>query len=165
MLSTMNTNFMKSSYSILKDTSLIVEVILGRITLKQLETDRDILYCDKEYQPDYDLVLDIRDADVDLSLDELGEYLKYLAGKTDILFGRETVILTRPELKEKFAEFSTILSNIVPMKFRVMDNVKDCLSELRKKNIVSKEMDSLIANLKNNPTHQWFMEPNAIVGF
>ena len=160
----MRSDIMKSSFIILKDNNLIIEAIIGIVNIEDLRTHRDILYSDKNYNTYYDVLMDIRDAKMEINIEELTSYLNYLSS-INVCAVRKTAILTRQKNQAEYAKAFSSLNDKYSLKFGVFSNVNDCVCFLDKKDISKDEIRAHIRKLKNDPHYQWFKGPNAITGF
>jgi len=162
----MENNVMQSSYLILPENGVVIETITGKVKLKKMKTDRDLIYSEPNFKAHFDFLLDTRDAQILLNEEELIEYLEYLSNKTNILCTRKTVMLTRPELKEEFEHSFKQFKGMVPMDFHIFCDIETCCTQwLNKINISRFRLSGILKSLKETPHFQWFKEPNCVTGF
>jgi len=162
----MEFNIMKSGYTILKDKELVIEVITGKVKLKKFKTDRDLLYCDNNYNPAFNMIIDTREAQMLLTAEDMVEYFSYLSNKSNVFHhSRKTAILTSPELKKKYVDGFKAFEKITPIQFYIFADTETCAEWIPGDGITKEELDEIILYLKENPHHQWFKGPNSIMGF
>jgi hypothetical protein len=162
----MESNIMKSGYAILKDKELVIEVITGKVKLKKFKTDRDLLYCDSNYNPSFNMIIDTREAQMLLTVDDMIDYFSYLAGKSNVFnHARKTAILTSSELKNEYETGFKNFEKITPIHFYIFSDTEACAEWIPGNTMTKEELDEIILYLKENPHHQWFKGPNSIMGF
>jgi hypothetical protein len=162
----MESNIMKSGYTILKDKELVIEVITGKVKLKKFKTDRDLLYCDNDYNPSFNMIIDTREAQMLLTVEDMVEYFTYLSSKNKVFHhSRKVAILTNPKLKDEYVNGFKDFEKITPIQFHIFTDTKACAEWIPGGSMTKKELDGIILHLKENPHHQWFKGPNSIMGF
>lgn len=162
----MEFNIMKSGYTILKEKELVIEVITGKVKLKKFKTDRDLLYCDRDYDASFNLIMDTREAQMLLTKEDMIEYFGYLSGKSNVFrHTRKTAILTTEDLKDEYVKGFKEFEQITPIRFEIFTDTVACADWIPGKSLTAKELDKIILDLKENPHHQWFKGPNCITGF
>jgi hypothetical protein len=160
----MNNHLVKYSHKILKDKSLILEVLSGDFTIGALKTNRDMLYADRLYNQQYDLLHDMRDATMNFTLEEHVAYMHYLGQEAKVFSTRKTAILTAEASLAKFAEWFDSFNGKYDVEFKVFTTVGKCIEWLDRVNSeveISSELDKLI----KSTCSQCFNEPNAFTGF
>ena len=159
----MKSDILKSSYEILKDKELILEVLLGVVTLEKLKTVRNILYSDRDYTPHFNSIIDVRDAKIEISPMEFQSYINYLFGNNLFVSRKSAIILKDSDLKEYGEEFNA-LNGKIPLEFNVFSNPYACMEWLNIKGAHIEEVISCFEDMKREPHYQWFNQPNSIMG-
>lgn len=160
----MNNHLAKYSHKILKDKCLILEVLSGEFTIRALRTNRDMLYSDRHYNQQYDLLHDIRDAAMNFTSEEHKAYMHYLEKEAKVLATRKVAILTAEVTLAKFAEWFDSFNGKFDVEFRVFSSVGKCIEWLDRVNY-EVEIASELDKLKKSTCSQCFNEPNAFTGF
>ncbi len=156
---------MQSGYTILTQRELVIEVLSGRVSLNKIKTDRDLLYCDKNFHPEYKMIIDTRNVEMHLSLSELSDYLNYLANRDNIIQSRETAFITTKEFQEPLLFELKKYENNLPIHFYTFSDTGSCANWIHDKTISKNTLDEIIFRLTKNPTHIWFKTPNSLTGF
>lgn len=162
----MKTDEMKSSYIILPEKELILEVLIGEVNIENIKTHRDILYSEKKFKPSYNIILDTTDAKINFGASELMTYMKYLAA-SNVFATRKTAILAKESNKERFSEAFNAFKGKFPADIEVFSKLSECMEWIKKNHISisEKEVTKEFETLKNDPHYRWFKEPNSITGF
>ncbi|MBP1640892.1 MAG: hypothetical protein H6Q17_2475 [Bacteroidetes bacterium] len=160
----MSNDLVKYSHKILKDKNLIIEVLSGDFTIDILRMNRDVLYSDRHFNQQYDLLHDMRDATMNFTLEEHTAYLHYLGRDAKVLTTRKAAILTSEATLPKFTEWFDSFSGKYAVEFSVFSSVGKCLEWLDR-SIHEVEITSELDKLRNSTCSQCFNEPNAFTGF
>jgi|GEM_PF-3282718 hypothetical protein len=160
----MSNHLVKYSHKILRDKSLILEVLSGDFTIGALKTNRDMLYADRLYNQQYDLLHDMRDATMNFTLEEHTAYFHYLGHDAKVLAIRKTAVLTGETTLVKFTEWFESFNGKYGVEFKVFSSVGKCIEWLDKVNFEI-EIASELDKLKKSTCSQCFNEPNAFTGF
>lgn len=121
------------SYSIIKDEKLIFEVYDGHITIDNILSCNNYEMADPNYNQDYNMLSDFRDAEVRLLLPEMPMFIDYF----NSLPGGHKRKLALVLNSYNYQVFSTILaSNIgkINIDVRLFKSMKQALSWLGKSN-------------------------------
>lgn len=160
----MSNQLVKYSHKILKDKSLILETLSGYFTIDALRTNRNILYSDRLFNQQYDLLHDMRDATMNFTLEEHIAYLHYLGHDAKVLATRKVAILTGEETLAKFTEWFGNFNGKYGVEFSVFSSVENSLEWLNRGDSEARIVSEL-NKLKTAASSQCFTEPNAFTGF
>ena len=159
----MGNNVVKYGHKVLKKKGLIIEVLFGGFNIADMKTNRNMLYSDRNFNPNFDILQDIREATMDFTYEELASYLQYLS-ETKAFAERKTVILTTEASLARLSEWFDTFKGVHPVEFKVFDTLEKCVELLDKWN-TELEIYNEIETLKKAPCSQCFKEPNAFTGF
>ncbi|MFL6575383.1 MAG: STAS/SEC14 domain-containing protein [Povalibacter sp.] len=84
---------MPFTYSIDLPNNLIRQQLWGRITTVDLREIASMMWRDPQYRKKLHILADMRDAQADVSYEEMLEYTHFLSGKSDI--GRQAIVVSR----------------------------------------------------------------------
>lgn len=159
----METSIIKYSHKVLRDKHLIIEVLTGNFTIEAMRVNREILYSDQYFNPGFDILQDIRNANMNFTYDELSAYLKQLSN-AKALGERKTVILTNPTSKEMLLGWFDTFRNIYPVNFNVFTSFTETLKWLgREDEIAEIKKETEVLQKSSGPS--WLKGPNAFTGF
>lgn len=85
---------MPNTYSIHPERNLIRRTLWGRITVDELRDMIASLRSDPHYRAQMDVLVDLRNAEVDISYDQMTDYTRYLAGNNSTV-GRQAIVVSR----------------------------------------------------------------------
>ncbi len=156
---------MQSGYTILAQRKLVIEVLSGKANLSRIKTDRDLLYNDKNFHPEYKMIIDTRNVELHLNSDELSDYFNYVAKKEKILKKRETAFITSEDYKTALQQELKKYEKILPIRFYTFSDTGSCAKWLKDNTISKNTLDEIIFRLIKNPTHVWFKTPHSLNGF
>lgn len=134
-------------YSILKDIGLIIQYHQNNITLnkmKQLKTD---IINDKDFNPKFGFIVDIRNANVNLTENELLEYGNWVRENLKLTGLMRLVLLTStPDQVTKTIIFS-LNENISPLHYKTFStlaaSIKWLTIDLSNLDLIEKEIEKL----------------------
>ena len=84
---------MPYTFSIHPDRNLIRQTLWGRITADDLREISSRERADPNYRPHMDVLADLRNAELDVSYDQMTDYSRFLAGASTI--GRQAIVVSR----------------------------------------------------------------------
>lgn len=160
----MSNQLVKYNHKILKDKSLILETLSGNFTIGALRTNRNMLYSDRLFNQQYDLLHDMRDATMNFTLEEHTLYLHYLGHDAKVLATRKVAILTGEATLSKFTEWFGTFNGKYGVEFSVFSSVRKCLEWLGRSDY-EMQIISELEKLKASASSQCFSEPSAFTGF
>ncbi len=153
----------KTSYMILKQSSLIVETFDGVMTLKSLLMYKKNLHADPDFDPHFDLLTDISNVEYDMpDLDKL-RFLAKTKGEGIFSKGKNVSLISTPEHvfhNEGFRKISPLLS-IKHFYSKNLDEVLDYLDHKELRTVVSR----FLLEKRNNKDFEWHINPKDKVNF
>ena len=142
---------MFGTYKIIPKERLIVEYHSDEIAVSDFMESRKIISSDKDYSPDYDLVLDFRDVIMIASREDIDQFARFFKGFDPILGKRKSAYLTSiPNHVVVTTLFSSEIrgSSITPKTF---STVGALVRWLHKKNLDRMVLTGIIDELKTRP--------------
>ena len=142
---------MFGAYKIIAKERLIVEYHSEEITVSDFMESRRIISSDKDYSPDYDLVLDFRDVEMIAVKEDIDQFARFFKGFDAIIGKRKSAYLTSiPNHVVVTTLFSSEIrgSSITPMTFSTIAAV---VKWLNKKNLDRSVLAGIIEELKSSP--------------
>jgi hypothetical protein len=83
----------KVIYKFYTNERVIVEKLVGEISLNILIKSRKNLYSDNRYISEYALIADLREATLKLSITDLDNFIQFLVDEGNFVVGRKTSII------------------------------------------------------------------------
>lgn len=85
---------MPNTYSIHPERNLIRQTLWGRITVDELRDIITSLRKEPHYRAQMDVLADLRNAEIDISYDQMTDYTRFLAGSNSTA-GRQAIVVSR----------------------------------------------------------------------
>ncbi len=105
-----------STYRILPELKINLEYYSGPTYLKDLIEIRRELIEEKALNPNFNFIVDLRDATFDLNSNVVDEFVNYVKSKTDLLWNRRTALLSLTPNQTAFSLLYISDLGNVPMK-------------------------------------------------
>ena len=143
---------MFGTYKIIPKERLIVEYHSEEITVSDFIESRKIISSDKDYNPDFDLVLDFRDVEMIAGKEDIDQFARFFKGFDPIIGKRKSAYLTRiPNHVVVTTLFSSEIrgSSVTPMTF---STIAALVKWLNKKNLDRIVLSGIIEELKTRPS-------------
>lgn len=84
---------MPYTFSIHPEQNLIRQTLWGRVTVDELRDIATRIWAHPHHRPRMDVLADLRNAEVDVSYEQMTDYTRFLAGNSTI--GRQAIVVTR----------------------------------------------------------------------
>lgn len=84
-----------SAYQILPEFNIIIDYFFGIISRSDLILHNNDLINDKEFNPDFSIIVDLRDSKLDFSIKEILSYIDFTKATPGMTGKRRTAILTK----------------------------------------------------------------------
>lgn len=152
---------MKSSYAILKESNLVLELPLGLITLKSMKAYKKIVTSNKDFCVSFDLLLDLRETNIYITMDELNEYITYLLLQKNIFGKRKTAMLVKTPNQLVYCNALKAMEENLPMQVGIFKSLDASLEWLNKTEMKD-EIASQLQYMRKEPQFQWFDEMNVL---
>ncbi len=126
---------MNASYNIFKFDKLIFEDIDGQVTLQNLISYNNYLIADPEYSEEYNMVADLRDTDIILSLIEIPRFVDYfnsIPGK-----GRKLALILSPTYCQLFSTILRANQSKLNLDIKFFKSLKSALNWIEKSELTS----------------------------
>ena len=139
------------SYIILKKESVIVEYHSGDINVNDFIDSRKIISSDSEYNPNFDLILDYREANMIAGKDDIELFIEFFKNYPSILGRRKSGYITKdPKQVVVTTLFSSGISDldITPKTFSTLKSVVHWVGN---KDIDTHRLRGIIEELKTGP--------------
>lgn len=140
----------KYHYRILHEEKLIVEYYSGDIVLENLIEFKKILLTDPEYNPQYNLLIDLRDATFLLTEYEIKKYLEYAKPVLYLFKKRKSAYLTHTPNQVVFVTFIEYYSEgFLPIEVKIFSTTNAAISWLKHSIYNSDVLENELIDLKN----------------
>jgi hypothetical protein len=141
---------MYSSYKIFKEHRLIIEAHSGALDLQTMKKFTDIQVKDPDYDPNYNVIVDIRDAEVEFSLNEIKEFVSFIQ-EHDSTFGiRKDAILTSTSKQVAMASLYAEMQYLIKARTMVFSTINSISDWLSIENLEAFEIEAILENLKKD---------------
>lgn len=142
----MNTSLV--TYKIISDKNLIIEYYGGDMNLAKIINHKQNLIADKNYQTNYNIVVDFRDVNFQLNKAEVQAYVDFLS-KEELLQGKRiTVFITdKPEHVVLFTMFNSSKLSL-PINVRIVSTTSKAADHLGFAAADLRVLESTIKKLK-----------------
>lgn len=117
----------KTSYKILPELRLFLEYYSGPITLKELIGIKKKEITDKDYDPTFNAIGDLRDADFQVSVPDIVEYHDFVKNTPNVSGKRKTAMLTKTPSQVARSLLYQMESRDMPMSFRIVSVMASAL--------------------------------------
>jgi len=114
----------KYSYKILQEKELIIEYVSGEITWKDVIESKKRLIQDENYNPNFDIIDDIRDLDIHFEdKSEIQEFIDFANKQSDFLGTRKSAVLKKSPNQFVNSEILFSLNKSLPISFRTFSTL------------------------------------------
>jgi len=139
------------SYIIVKEERLIVEYHSGDINVNDFIHSRKIISSDSEYNPNFDLILDYREANMVVDKNEIDLFVDYFKNHSSIVGVRRSAYLTTdPKQVVVTTLFSSAISDL-DVRPKTFSTLKGVVNWIGKKDIDTTKLREIIKELKTRP--------------
>ena len=159
----MGPSIIRYTHKVLLSKKLILELMTGDFTIDEMRTNREMLYSDRFFNTNFDIVHDIRNAELRFTYDELATYMRHLNDSK--AFGkRKSAILTNLSAKDKISEWYDSFTKIYPVTFKVFTSFPESMVWLNHEQECM-DIGHEIETLHQATCPACLKEPNAFTGF
>ena len=117
----------KVKYRVLPDFKIIIEYFNGAITLNDIiENDKNIVI-DKQYNLNYNSIIDFRNAQLMLSQDDISSYINFVITNSQIIGKRKVAFITRTPDHVALLTIYEMLSENLPMTYNIFSTIEASL--------------------------------------
>lgn len=154
----------KTFYKIFPEEKIIIEYFSGKakwndlVELKQKEID------EINYNPNYSVITDIRNAELDLNaLEEIVKYLDFLHSNSKSIGSRKTAALTNNKEQVIHSEMLKIMKNNLPIDIKSFSTLEAIFDWLKLNQAVRNKMTKVLDKLYSETIHSTTksLEPNS----
>lgn len=139
------------SYVIMNEEKLIVEYHSGDINIHDFIHSRKIISSDGEYNPNFDLVLDYREANMVVDKNEVDLFVDFFKNYSSIQGNRKSAYLTTdPKQVVITTLFSSAISDL-DVRPKTFSTLKGVVNWIWKKGIDTTKLIEIIEELKTRP--------------
>jgi len=140
----------KYQYRLLHEETLIVEYYSGDIVLENLIEFKKMLLADTEYNPQYNLLVDLRDATFLLTEYEIKKYLEYTKPVHYLFEKRKSAYLTHTPNQVVFVTFIDYYSEVfLPIEVKIFSTTNVAISWLKHSISTFDVLENELIDLKN----------------
>ena len=139
------------SYLISKEQRLIVEYHAGDITVNDFIDSRKIISSDGEYNPNFDLIMDYREANMVVDKIDVDLFVDFFRKYSSILGSRKSAYLTTaPKQVVITTLFSSAISDL-DVRPKTFSTLKGVVNWIVKKDLDTTKLREIIEQLKTRP--------------
>jgi hypothetical protein len=117
-------------YVILEKINLIIQFFQGEIILSDLKKMRQNLFQDKYYNPNYRILADFRLSNINLSIEDVEEYGKWIGTKLNSSSSSSYAILTSTPKQVALSSIFISNENLKKDNYRVFSTMESSLNYL-----------------------------------
>lgn len=115
------------TYKILSDLKVTIQYIGGKIARSDIIEFTDQMRKHPDFNPNYDVIIDIRDADVALDEDFLKKYTEHIKNLENFIARRKVAFLTAEPEQYLSAYFSKMHARKLPLRFDIFSTEEAAL--------------------------------------
>jgi len=141
----------KLKYSILPDKSLIIEYYRGNFHVDELIDFKRKVGTDRAYNPNYNVISDIREVDFLFKINEVTKYVKFLSENQKHIGNRKTAMITMTPNQVITSLGFDIRKDKMPILFKVFSTLETACAFIGLSIDDCELVDMLINKLKNTP--------------
>lgn len=119
-----------SNYRILKELRLIILFHQHSLSIEDLKILRTQAKEDKDFDPSFRILVDIRDVKIDITIKEMKSYGDWMAKNSDLLHNTPKVILTSSPKQVVMASIFNRLKRIKKYNYKIFSNLDNSLRHL-----------------------------------
>ena len=138
------------TYRIISELKINLEYYSGLTYLNDLIEVRNELIKEKSLNPEFNFIVDLRDANFDLHSNIVEEFISYVKFKTDLLWKRKTAILSHTPNQTAFSILYISDLGQVPMKVNSFSTLDSALKWVNLSPSDKPVIEQVIADIKHN---------------
>ena len=115
------------TYRILSDLKVTIQHIGGKITNSDIIEFAEQMRKHPDFNPGYDVIIDIRDADVALDEEFLKKYTEHIKSLDNFIAQRKVAFLTAEPEQYLSAYFSKLYAKHLPLQFNIFSTEESAL--------------------------------------
>jgi len=135
-------------YKVLKEQKLIIAFHKNIVTIKELKLVRALIMNDKDVDPSFKILIDLRSAKFDITIEEMSNYGKWLSKNTELKQSSPKIILTNTPNQVVYSTIFSRTMGINEFGYSVYSSLYDSLVFLQidKKDfkIVKEQLERII---------------------
>ena len=152
----MKEDIMHSSFIIIKEKKIMVEVLSGVLTLQNMKDHKIMQTHDINFSVENDLLCDLRNAIIKVTIDEVDEYIKYLSSKGNVFGSRKSATLVSTANQLAYSLAFKKFEEMLPQKIKIFNNDFDATLAWLGKSEEKDEISKCIEKMKNEPQYIWY---------
>lgn len=115
----------KTHYKIFSEEKIIIEYFAGEVRWSDLVELKQKEIAESDYNPDFGVITDIRNAHLDLNaLEEINKYLEFLHDNSKSIGNRKTAALTSSKEQVIHSEMLRMMKNNLPIDIKSFSTLK-----------------------------------------
>lgn len=138
-------------YKILKEKSLILEYYSGRFDVDQLINCKKRIANDKTYDPNFNVIHDIRNLELLFEIDEVKKYVNLLSEDKRYLGERKSAMVTQTPDQVIISMGFEMLKENLPITFKICSTVEAACVFIGFSQDEYEMIESLFNNFHSNP--------------
>jgi len=152
---------LKSSYIILKEKQLVIDIYDGILTLENFKGHKLKQATEKDFSPNYNLLSDFTTVEVRMSLQDLQEYASFIKAQGNIVGKRKAAVVTNTPNQLVYATaYDKYIKNDVGQDLITFPTFEDAFEWLGLQDS-KEEILALIAKFRQNPLFKWTIKENS----
>ncbi len=136
-------------YKIIPSKKLVVEYFKGDIYWDDMFSFIDEISKDKNYNVSFNSLIDLREATLQLTTDDVKKYIRYLEEHTEVLGKRKLAMITNSPNQVVYVTLYQLLSDKLPLKIKIFSTYQKALYWLDMPEFTENEFNSLISEFLN----------------
>jgi len=137
-------------YSVFPDLKVVIEYFDDVITLSDIIEHKKNIVIDKQYNLNYNSIIDFRNAQLLLNEDDLNDYINFVITKSKINGKRKVALLTDTPNHVVVLTMFDMLSKSLPMKYNIFSTMEASLEWVGVSVCYIDLIDKCIENLKSD---------------
>ncbi len=139
-----------STYRILPELNINLEYYSGLTYLNDLVEVRNELIKEKSLNPNYNFIVDLRDATFDLHTNIVDEFINYVKSQTNLLWNRKTALLSLTPNQTAFSLLYISDLGKAPMKVQSFTTMESALNWVNLSPSDQPLIEKVIEDIKHN---------------
>lgn len=154
---------MKTGFVILPEKKLIMENISGLLKIKKIAEHRKFIYNHPDFNRKYNFLLDLRDAKIDISIEQFNNYIKYLSSE-GVFEERKSALLVKNANQIAFSKAFKKFEDEIPFHTGIFTKIDDAIEWLG----LIQDKDIVLTHnfrLKSEPDFLWQNDSDEISNY
>ena len=143
----------RTSYTILKDLKLIIEFYNNDICIDDIIALKKVLFLDKDYQPDFNILMDLTDATLESGLEGVLKYIDFAKKNISYINKRKVAFYTSKPSEVVSGVLFSESNKDLPIDLKVFSTIDAVFKFLNfSNNMEESKINKALLELKNSST-------------